>query len=115
MQSFVIDQPLLIYNAWSRFPSFAGGGTVAPTTSPNATTPMPTSEPDYGPGPWTHVRLPSYSKPSHYDIELVVDLDKLIFSGKVDINVDLSQTTPYMYLHTNKLNISNPKLKKNGN
>ena len=75
---------------------------------------MPTSKPDYGPGPWTDVRLPSYFKPHHYDIELVVDLDKLIFSGKVSVNVSLSQSTPYMYLHSNKLNISSAKLEKDG-
>ncbi|CAB4005515.1 glutamyl aminopeptidase-like [Paramuricea clavata] len=108
-----------------------GGGTVTPTTLPNetkptstptyvttttlpnATTPAPTSEPDYGPGPWTNVRLPTYFKPHHYDLELVVNLEpKLIFSGDVSVNVTLSQETPYMYLHTNKLNISNPTLKK---
>ncbi|XP_028402409.1 glutamyl aminopeptidase-like, partial [Dendronephthya gigantea] len=79
--------------------------------TPTPTTPTP-SEPDYGPGPWQNVRIPTYFKPIHYDLELVVNLEKLIFSGNVKVFLTLSEETPYMYLHTNKLNISNPVLKK---
>ena len=76
---------------------------------------MPTPiKPDYGPGPWKKIRLPSYFKPRHYDVELVVELDKLIFSGYVVVTLNLTQETPYMYLHSNKLKISSRCIKKNG-
>ncbi|XP_028401179.1 glutamyl aminopeptidase-like [Dendronephthya gigantea] len=92
-----------------------GNGTIAPTKI--LTTVLPTSGPknNTGLGPWTNLRLPSFFKPHHYELELLVDLKMLLFSGNVIINVTLSQETPYMYLHTNKLNISASKLKKDGN
>ncbi|XP_046858685.1 glutamyl aminopeptidase-like [Xenia sp. Carnegie-2017] len=84
-------------------------------THTNVTSTIPTpTKPDYGPGPWKKIRLPSYFKPRHYDVELVVELDKLIFSGYVVVTLNLTQETPYMYLHSNKLKISSRCIKKNG-
>ena len=94
--------------------NFLGGASPVFTTTSPATTPTNKHDMDYGRGPWTNIRLPSYFMPHHYDLELVVNLDKLIFSGNVVVNVSLSKETPYMYLHSNKLNISNPKLWKDG-
>ncbi|PVU93111.1 hypothetical protein BB561_003451 [Smittium simulii] len=49
------------------------------------------------------VILPDHLKPTHYDLNLTPDLDKLSFSGTVDIHIDVKNDTNTIVLHSNEL------------
>ena len=56
-------------------------------------------------GPWQNIRLPKDIVPQHYDLDLGVDMDKEIYSGAVNILVNVTQTNVrYILLH--KVNVS---------
>ena len=56
--------------------------------------------------PWSGIRLPRNIIPSTYSLDLRVDLDKFIFSGGVEIEVECVQPTHLIILHVNALNIT---------
>ena len=65
--------------------------------------PKPTVAPGY---PWSDIRIPKDLVPSYYDLELRVDLDKFVFSGSVDIHIEVKRSTAYIIIHSYSLNIS---------
>ena len=66
------------------------------------TPPKPTVNPSK---PWSDIRLPRNIVPSHYNISLRVDLEKFVFSGSVDIDVECTRDTEYVIIHANSLDI----------
>ncbi|XP_029972795.1 glutamyl aminopeptidase [Salarias fasciatus] len=100
--------------------------TCTTTTSTSTTTPAPPPEPtqppaDRGPcvpstdssGDWKNFRLPDYVKPVHYDLHLEPDLVTDIYTGTVDIQVEVSRSTRYLWLHIRETFVSaTPRLKK---
>ncbi|XP_074661523.1 aminopeptidase N-like [Tubulanus polymorphus] len=55
--------------------------------------------------PWANIRLPGNIIPSHYRIELRVDLTTFKFRGKVAIRVECMSDTEYVIVHVTKLKI----------
>ncbi|OMJ09869.1 Aminopeptidase 1, partial [Smittium culicis] len=60
------------------------------------------------------VLLPGNVKPSHYDLNLTPDLEKLTFSGSVSIALDVKLDTTQLVLHSNELTISSVSLNVDG-
>ncbi|XP_013391589.1 aminopeptidase N [Lingula anatina] len=58
------------------------------------------------PQPWDTIRLPRNIIPYHYTLRLRVDLDTFIFNGSVEINTKIKNSTNFIILHSNLLNIS---------
>ncbi|XP_044301671.1 leucyl-cystinyl aminopeptidase isoform X2 [Varanus komodoensis] len=56
--------------------------------------------------PWAQFRLPSYVVPVHYDIVLKPNLTTKVFSGSVQITVEVRQVTWHVILHSSHLNIT---------
>lgn len=86
--------------------------------TPEPTTPPP--PPGRGPckpstdsnGDWTGFRLPNYVKPVHYDLNLEPDLETDIYTGTVDIQVEVSKATKHLWLHIRETFVSaTPRLK----
>nr|XP_046269552.1 glutamyl aminopeptidase isoform X2 [Scatophagus argus] len=99
--------------------------TTTTTTTTDPTLP-PTAEPtqpppsDRGPctpstdssGDWKNFRLPSYVKPVHYDLHLEPNLDDDTYTGTVDVHVEVSKPTRYLWLHIRETFVSAlPRLK----
>ncbi|XP_053702029.1 glutamyl aminopeptidase [Synchiropus splendidus] len=89
--------------------------TVAPPTEP--------PPPDRGPclpstdasGDWKNFRLPDYVTPVHYDLLLEPDLVDDVYSGTVDVHLEVTKTTRYLWLHIRETFVSGkPRLKKIG-
>ncbi|XP_069758954.1 thyrotropin-releasing hormone-degrading ectoenzyme-like [Narcine bancroftii] len=53
--------------------------------------------------PWAQPRLPTSLRPSHYDLNLMVDMANFTFSGVVTIQVDCMDSTKHIVLHADKL------------
>ncbi|CAI9720250.1 aminopeptidase N-like [Octopus vulgaris] len=54
---------------------------------------------------WNRLRLPRSLIPSHYSLELKIDMDAFIFTGKVNITVHVDQPTHYVIFHTKELDV----------
>ncbi|XP_014782358.2 aminopeptidase N [Octopus bimaculoides] len=54
---------------------------------------------------WNRLRLPRSLIPSHYSLELKVDMDAFIFTGKVNITIHVDQPTHYVIFHTKELDV----------
>lgn len=91
------------------------------TTSKPAPTAEPTETPPSGRGPctpstdssgdWRHFRLPSYVNPTHYDLHLEPDLVEDTYTGTVDIHVEVSKPSRFLWLHIRDTFVSSvPKL-----
>uniref|UniRef100_A0A3Q1IP30 Aminopeptidase n=1 Tax=Anabas testudineus TaxID=64144 RepID=A0A3Q1IP30_ANATE len=102
--------------------------TTTATTTPTHTTSNPalttesTETPPSGRGPctpstdssgdWRNFRLPSYVNPVHYDLHLEPDLVEDTYTGTVDIHLEVSRPTQYLWLHIRDTFVSSmPKLK----
>jgi aminopeptidase N len=48
-------------------------------------------------------QLPPGVIPIHYDLAMVPDADRLTFSGRVQITIDVKATTPAIVLNSNEL------------
>lgn len=77
----------------------------------NITTPQicVTSTPETLPDkPWEQLRMPSYIKPIHYEIELKPDFydDNGIFTGIETIELNVTKDTPYLMVHIRELAIT---------
>lgn len=77
-------------------------GTISPETTFPTTVHSPTTR---GNGIWWNVRLPKHITPKHYDVIIFVDLKKFLFNGKVSILIDVKQSTDYILVHTNQLEV----------
>uniref|UniRef100_A0A8C5BMV9 Aminopeptidase n=1 Tax=Gadus morhua TaxID=8049 RepID=A0A8C5BMV9_GADMO len=60
--------------------------------------------------PWSHLRLPSYIVPVHYELRLHPNLTELRLSGSVRVQVEVKNDTNWVVLHSKALNISNAML-----
>lgn len=58
-------------------------------------------------------RLPSAIRPTTYNLLLHPDLETKTFSGNVKIDFDVSESAPFVALHSKSLNVSTNKLIKN--
>lgn len=54
---------------------------------------------------WNRLRLPRSLIPSHYSLELQVNMDIFIFTGNVNITVHVNQPTHYVIFHTKDLDV----------
>eukprot|EP00057_Strongylocentrotus_purpuratus_P032925 XP_789392.3 PREDICTED: aminopeptidase N [Strongylocentrotus purpuratus] len=80
------------------------------TTKPLMTTeraePTPSPGPTGAPQPWDSLRLPTDLIPSHYDIELRIDIDdQQMFEGSISIIMECIQSTDLLLLHSKELDI----------
>ncbi|XP_067110844.1 LOW QUALITY PROTEIN: thyrotropin-releasing hormone-degrading ectoenzyme-like [Osmerus mordax] len=55
--------------------------------------------------PWRHLRLPTALRPRHYDLRLSVYMDNFTFSGEVNIEFECVNSTKFIVLHTDRLEI----------
>lgn len=58
-------------------------------------------------------RLTGNSRPSHYNLALKIDVDEQVFSGSVDISLEVVQTTAVIDLHYRDMEVSNIQLTDN--
>ena len=64
-------------------------------------------KPTVAPGqPWSDIRLPGALVPSFYNLELRVDLERFVFTGSVEIDVQCVETTYYVILHVHALKVT---------
>ncbi|XP_065063865.1 glutamyl aminopeptidase-like [Rhopilema esculentum] len=73
--------------------------TKAASTTPAATTPT------RSPGLYQNIRLPTFVKPYHYDVELTIDLKNESFTGKSTAFVDVTKATNEVVIHINSMMI----------
>ncbi|XP_077203790.1 leucyl-cystinyl aminopeptidase [Paroedura picta] len=62
------------------------------------------------PFPWANIRLPSAIMPVHYTIVLQPNLTSLVFSGSVQITVNVREVNWNIILHSSRLNITKATL-----
>ncbi|XP_071187827.1 thyrotropin-releasing hormone-degrading ectoenzyme-like isoform X1 [Salvelinus alpinus] len=55
--------------------------------------------------PWRHLRLPTSLRPRHYDLRLSVNMDNFTFSGEVNIEFECVNSTKFIVLHTDRLEV----------
>ncbi|XP_060091635.1 leucyl-cystinyl aminopeptidase-like [Heteronotia binoei] len=66
------------------------------------------------PFPWASSRLPGAVRPLHYAIVLQPNLTSLMFSGSVQITVNVLEVTWHIILHSSRLNITKATLTLSG-
>lgn len=54
--------------------------------------------------------LPTNVKPTHYDVSLEPDFDKLTFDGRVVIDLDVAEKSNTVSLHTLDIKVGDVKL-----
>uniref|UniRef100_A0A671X7W2 Aminopeptidase n=1 Tax=Sparus aurata TaxID=8175 RepID=A0A671X7W2_SPAAU len=93
--------------------------TTTPTSAPTEEPPQPPL-PSRGPckpstdssGDWVNFRLPDYVKPVHYDLHLEPDMEEDTYAGTVDVHVEVTKPTHYLWLHIRETFVSAmPRLK----
>ncbi|MBN3324836.1 TRHDE protein, partial [Atractosteus spatula] len=55
--------------------------------------------------PWRQLRLPTSLRPLHYELKIAVFLDNFTFSGEVTIEVECMNSTKYIVLHADRLEV----------
>lgn len=55
--------------------------------------------------PWRHLRLPATLRPRHYDLRMTVHMDNFTFSGEVNIEFECVNTTKFIVLHSDRLEV----------
>ncbi|KAI7791928.1 putative thyrotropin-releasing hormone-degrading ectoenzyme [Triplophysa rosa] len=63
-------------------------------------------ESEDGQQPWRHLRLPATLRPRHYDLRLSVYMDNFTFSGEVNIEFECVNSTKFIVLHTDRLEVN---------
>ncbi|XP_066487780.1 glutamyl aminopeptidase isoform X2 [Tiliqua scincoides] len=64
-------------------------------------------------GNWKNFRLPTYINPTHYDLELMPEMEEDRYTGTVTISIQLVQPTRHLWLHLRETVITEmPLLKK---
>ncbi|XP_076158732.1 thyrotropin-releasing hormone-degrading ectoenzyme-like [Alosa pseudoharengus] len=82
--------------------SRAGNGT---STKPNQSRDGNFNHKDEDTQPWRHLRLPTSLRPRHYDLKLSVYMDNFTFSGEVNIEFECVNSTKFIVLHTDRLEV----------
>ena len=77
-------------------------GAAFSSSSSSSAPPLPPYNPET---PWLFPRLPNSTFPSHYQLQLMVDLQQFTFSGSVDINVSIVRPVDHIVLHSVLLEI----------
>lgn len=86
------------------------GTTQAPSHLPPVTSPQedqgvcPASEDESG--GWKDFRLPDFIKPVHYDLEVKPLMEQDTYTGSVDISINVSSSTRYLWLHLRETRIT---------
>lgn len=96
------------------YPTTLTATTIYPTTSSIGRHPGLHDNKDdreYKDKPWYKMRLPKDLIPSHYSLELLVNLRKFVFSGNVNISIRSHQPTKYIVLHANNLHVNMKSIK----
>lgn len=60
--------------------------------------------------PWSDIRLPLSIEPSHYILRIRPNVTTETFTGSVDIELNIKNTTDFIVLHSKELNISEVNL-----
>ncbi|XP_035670129.1 glutamyl aminopeptidase-like [Branchiostoma floridae] len=84
-------------------------GDEATTAAVPTTTTQTMWPPD---SPWLTLRLPDYIVPVHYNLTLQPDLVADTFTGKVAMDLKISQPTKYILLHINELELQTPTVEQ---
>ncbi|OWK07052.1 ENPEP [Cervus elaphus hippelaphus] len=86
------------------------GTTQAPSHLPPVTSPpqdqgvCPASEDESG--GWKAFRLPDFISPVHYDLEVKPLMEEDTYTGSVDISINVSSPTRYLWLHLRETRIT---------
>lgn len=80
----------------------AGNGS---STKPNQSQGGNPNHKDEDTQPWRHHRLPTSLRPRHYDLKLSVYMDNFTFSGEVNIEFECVNSTKFIVLHTDRLEV----------
>lgn len=86
------------------------GTTQAPSHLPPVTSPpqdqgvCPASEDESG--GWKDFRLPDFIKPVHYDLEVKPLMEEDTYTGSVDISINVTSLTRYLWLHLRETRIT---------
>lgn len=86
------------------------GTTQAPSHLPPVTSPpedqgvCPASEDESG--GWKDFRLPDFIKPVHYNLEVKPLMEEDTYTGSVDISINVSSSTRYLWLHLRETRIT---------
>ncbi|KAG7252332.1 hypothetical protein CRUP_024052 [Coryphaenoides rupestris] len=91
-------------------PDLGRGHLEAPTSPPGPTEGAPSSRTADLSFPWSHLRLPKYVVPLHYDLQLHPNLTTLSVTGSVRIQVEVKNDTNWVVLHSKALQIFNATL-----
>ncbi|KAI3368051.1 hypothetical protein L3Q82_026874, partial [Scortum barcoo] len=95
-------------------------GSTTPSMPDPTAEPTPPPPPGRGPctpstdstGDWRNFRLPSFVNPVHYDLHLEPDMVDDTYTGTVDIQVEVTEPTRYLWLHIRETFVSAlPRLK----
>ncbi len=70
-----------------------------------------TEDPQAAVFPWKDIRLPKSVIPINYDIFMHPNLTTFHFSGTVNIELKILQSTSFVVLHLKNINISSPEMK----
>ncbi|XP_069315127.1 glutamyl aminopeptidase isoform X2 [Eulemur rufifrons] len=91
------------------------GTSPAPSHLPSSTaetSTVPAQDEDVCPasdddsGEWTNFRLPDYLTPAHYDLEVQPVLEEDTYTGTVNISINVSAATRYVWLHLRETRIT---------
>ena len=74
----------------------SSGGSGGWSSGSSSSSLPPPPSPDY---PWLSSRLPTYIRPTHYDLFEVINIDQRVFAGTVDIQLNITQPTSHLVLH----------------
>ena len=77
------------------------------SSSSSAMPPPPPPNPE---APWLSPRLPTSTRPTHYDVYEAINIDQRVFGGTVDIALDIAQPLSHLVLHSVSLFHSSVKL-----
>ncbi|XP_008831927.1 glutamyl aminopeptidase [Nannospalax galili] len=83
---------------------------------PSASTPQDQAvcpDSDDETGGWRDFRLPDFINPVHYDLEVKPLMEEDRYTGKVSIFINVSKSTPYLWLHIRETKITRlPELRR---
>ena len=86
-----------------------GGGNNGGSTTTEAPVTTTTTPPDFVENPWLDPFLPNNTIPVHYQLYMNPDFyyNGTTFTGDEAIRINITDTTKYLIVHINYLNISN--------
>jgi aminopeptidase N len=96
--------------------AWAACATTAPAPAPSSPTDQAASaraEPPPAPKP-PELRLPKNTRPVRYSVELAVNPTQDTFQGKMDIDLEVTEATSFLWLNATELKISSAQLSLGG-